>query len=718
MRILLLLCLLSICIKSITQVRVPENADSLLQQLNEAKGAYRAGLLLQLVRITFPRQPDKAMTYAQEALTIYKLDNDENGQVDAMTALANMYRRNNNLTLAYQLDSIGYSLAKKNNYLRGLAMVSLNLVPHYMRSLDYNKALQISREGIDAGEKAELDKRLMANFYLTRGNIYLQLKEPEEASKDVQTAYDIADAIKDENAKQRALQSMSAASRQIGNRVASLDFIIRALKMAEKGQDKQALASLYLSAGNTYTSLGNTHEGLGYYKKAYALQQYITQPPIAMSIVGNISKGFLKLKEYDSASHYSMIRLSLAQKINDTAAIAASYIDIGDLAVENNKYPEAISYYEKALITYAGRKNAIELTRVYNSLAAAYLQIKSFAKAEDYLLKSYSLQSKSIDKNTKRYTDFLLSKVYEETGEMDNAARFRNEYFAMGGQGMDAATELQINQLKNDFELSKKEDALKLAATEKERRELELKEIRYQLWGSVITLLLLLVLTVIIYKNYRHNKKMTELLTQKNERIEMLMRELHHRVKNNLQVIGSVLSLQSIKLTDASAKSAIEEGRARVEAMSLLHQKMYLDDNLRAIDMEEYIVSLTRILADGFGYNHDIVQTRFQMRSKNMDIDVATPLALIINELITNAFKHAFTQIENPELKIELTEDNQKKEIFLTVSDNGKGINLSEVAPASFGLKLIRTFVKQLGANMDIHNNNGSIFTISFKYMQ
>lgn len=247
-------------------------------------------------------------------------------------------------------------------------------------------------------------------------------------------------------------------------------------------------------------------------------------------------------------------------------------------------------------------------------------------------------------------------------------------------------------------------------------KDLQLKDANIRLWGSVALIILLTIVAIVLYRNYLQKKQSAILLAQKNERIETLMRELHHRVKNNLQVIGSVLNLQSLKLTDPGAKSAVEEGKARVEAMSLLHQKMYLDENLRAINMEEYITSLSNMLANSFGFDESIVQTNIKLSSKNMDVDMATPLALIINELITNAFKHAFQQVEKPQLTIELNEDKKEQVLSLIVSDNGKGINLSSVSPSSFGLKLIRTFVQQLDAKMDISNSKGAVFNISFNY--
>lgn len=718
MRSLLLLFIACIFLKSTTSAQPPVNITTIYEQLKTATGDQKAALLLQAARIEFHKNPDVSMTQVQEALTLYRKENNENGQVDAMTSLSSIYRRKNNFNLAFELDSLAYQLAQKNDYFKGIAAASLNMVPVYMRTVNFTKALQLADEAVNASKKTSLEPGLLMGLHITRGNIYMQLKDAEKATTDYEYAFTLAEQMNDEGAKQRALLAMSTASRLTGDKVASLDQTLRAIKMAEKSTDKTTLGNLYLSAGNTYSTLNNTGESLEYYKKAFSLQQYISQPAVKMSILGNITRCFTRLKEYDSALRYSALRLNIASSLKDSAAMAASYIDMGDLASSKEDHQTAIGYYQQALATYEKRKLAPEMTRVYNALASANLQIRQFRKAEDYLLKSYALQSKGVDKGSKQYTDYLLSRVYEETGEMDNARRFRNEYLAMGGEAITAETELKINRLQSDYEISKREDALMMAAKEQELKNLQLKETRLRLWGSAAAAVLLALVAAVLFINFRQKKKAAYALAQKNERIETLMRELHHRVKNNLQVIGSVLNLQSLKLTDAGARSAIEEGKARVEAMSLLHQKMYLDDNLRAINIEEYITSLSQMLAHSFGYDQKVVQTNIQLSSKNIDVDLATPLALIINELITNAFKHAFQQVDQPSLTIELTEDKADQKLSLKVSDNGKGINLSSVSPSSFGLKLIRTFVQQLDATMDISNTKGSVFNISFNYTQ
>lgn len=697
-----------------SQQGTPPNIDALTKQLDDAKGVQRASLLSQLARIVFPQKPDQAFAYTQEALSIYKAENDEKGQIEVMQALASLHRRKNEHAMAGQLDSMSLVMARKINYGEGIAAGLNNLILKHIRLLDYDKALALANEAI-AIKKAASPDRLLAILYIGRANIYLQKNRADEAGADYQKAYAISKAIKIQPLMEGALNGLSRVARVKGDVAGSLDNLINAIKVAEKNNDKEQLASLYMSLGNAYGSI-DPKLSIEYYKKAWVLQQQWTTRQPNTSLLGNIGNYYYRGKVYDSALYYHALRAEMARKIKDTAGVAFANLDMGDIALEKGDASKAITFYENALVTFAGRKRPSELVGVYNSLASAYLKTKRYDKAEAYLLKSYDLSPK-VEKGRQRYTNFLLSQVYEETGEMDKARQFRNEYLAMSDSTVTAETKLKMSRLQSEYEIGKREDALVLAAQEQRLKDLELKEAKTKLWGSIVAIALLAGIAGIVYKNYRAKKKAALLLEQKNDRIETLLHELHHRVKNNLQVIGSVLNLQSARLTDQQAKSAIEEGKTRLEAMSLLHQKMYLDDNLRGINIEEYIGSLTDMLTSSFGYSRSVVETHIDVPSQQLDVDLATPLALIINELITNAFKHAFQQVEKPLLKINLTEDAAGRELMLKVSDNGKGINLASVSPNSFGLKLIRTFVKQLNATMSISNDHGTEFNIAFKYV-
>jgi two-component sensor histidine kinase len=200
---------------------------------------------------------------------------------------------------------------------------------------------------------------------------------------------------------------------------------------------------------------------------------------------------------------------------------------------------------------------------------------------------------------------------------------------------------------------------------------------------------------------------------EKNVYIQSLIRELHHRVKNNLQVVSSLMSLQSNRVEDEHAKIALEEGKTRVDAMAMIHQKLYVDNELAAVNMQEYLQQLTSSLAGSFGLPPFAVETSVQLPDPSMNIDRAVSIGLIVNELVTNACKHAFKQINHPKIYIQLSRQND--ELQLSVADNGIGVKNTDEVKSSFGLKLVRILVTQLDAIMQVSNNGGTCYLIQMK---
>lgn len=200
--------------------------------------------------------------------------------------------------------------------------------------------------------------------------------------------------------------------------------------------------------------------------------------------------------------------------------------------------------------------------------------------------------------------------------------------------------------------------------------------------------------------------------SEKNTYIETLIRELHHRTKNNLQVVSSLLALQSKRLHDENARMALEDGRTRVEAMALIHQKLFLNEELASVDMKNYIENLSLSLAESFGFRPANVKTSIALPGYTLDIDRAVPLGLMVNELVTNAFKHAFKGVATPLVEISL---QQKEHLLeLTVADNGTGMNNMPDEQTSFGMKLLHTLAEQLEANVEASHQKGTTFRITF----
>lgn len=204
------------------------------------------------------------------------------------------------------------------------------------------------------------------------------------------------------------------------------------------------------------------------------------------------------------------------------------------------------------------------------------------------------------------------------------------------------------------------------------------------------------------------------LANDRHERIQIILRELHHRVKNNLQVISSLLALQYNRMEDDAARASLEASRTRIEAMALIHKGLYQNEDVSAVEIGQYLTSLADSIAGSYGYGKDVVRIKLQLEDDLVDIDRAVPLGLIVNELVSNALKHAFKGIEEPGVWISLEQNGHRLE--LQVTDNGTGIQSIDdlQKPGSFGMKLVRTLVLQLNADLHIKQNNskGTTFRI------
>jgi two-component sensor histidine kinase len=245
------------------------------------------------------------------------------------------------------------------------------------------------------------------------------------------------------------------------------------------------------------------------------------------------------------------------------------------------------------------------------------------------------------------------------------------------------------------------------------RKELQIrnqqKQLMQQRVGIAAAVLVLLVISVLLVALYRTNKR----VKQKNEKIAMLMRELHHRVKNNLQTVSSLLGFQSMRLKDADAKKAVTEGRERLRAMALIHNRLYTDDDVETINIREYLTELISELQMSYG-KRESVALAVDIADAQLDAETALPLGLIVNELVTNTFKYATAGSDVLILTLSLTKVADAG-WELTIADNGvQPSSATSSNGGGFGLKLVDMLVQQLNGTCQQQFNAGYRTTIRF----
>ena len=251
--------------------------------------------------------------------------------------------------------------------------------------------------------------------------------------------------------------------------------------------------------------------------------------------------------------------------------------------------------------------------------------------------------------------------------------------------------------------------------------------------AAIVLLLSALVISFILYRNNRNKQKANLALKDKNDKIEktvsalnttqaslvarnaeneLLLKEIHHRVKNNLEVVSSLLELQSNQIDDPHTKDAMLASQNRVHSIGIVHQKLYQGENLGAIEMKDYFINLSESILDSFAA-HKRVQVECAMNTLNVDIDTAVPLGLIVNELLTNTIKYAFPEGRSGKVQIKL-EQGANGNLQMLVSDNGVGKS-GTIKGTGFGGQLISLLTRQLGGTIKEDNNNGTHIFFEFK---
>jgi PAS domain S-box-containing protein len=199
---------------------------------------------------------------------------------------------------------------------------------------------------------------------------------------------------------------------------------------------------------------------------------------------------------------------------------------------------------------------------------------------------------------------------------------------------------------------------------------------------------------------------------------ETLLREIHHRVKNNMQIISSLLNLQTRYVNDYESINILKESQNRVKSMAMIHEKLYGSKNFNKVNFPDYIENLVWDLFHSYSINNDTIRPILEIDDVELNIETSIPCGLIITELISNCFKYAFPNNRKGELKVSL--ENKENSYVLTISDNGIGFpkNIDFKNTKTLGLELVNNLVEQIDGNIQLNKNQGTEFVIKFKELQ
>ncbi|MDE0561201.1 tetratricopeptide repeat protein [Algoriphagus sp. NF] len=510
----------------------------------------------------------------------------------------------------------------------------------------------------------------------------------------------------------------------------SVSLEMKAILMEMSGQYEEAI-SLYLeviplrqkSGGegleNTYNNMAalfqnqqNYETSLIYFKKSLEIEEERNnQNGIAACLI-NLGISYKNLGKLDTAGVLFRQANILSEAIKDSVLMIHSSLSLGDYFYQDNKKDSATYFYEMARVKGLA-------TNDLNSVGVALQGLGNLAREEgrlgpalDYLdqAENYLNTVKSFLGLSNVY--FSKAKLLKASGKHQEATTYYDKYIALN----DSLRTMEILRLTADMEQKYESERKERQITELElqaaEQELQVRANRARLSYLVVVALLLLFLGGFYAYRYRTQRKNSLILSQKNKTIEIalkdkevLLQEIHHRVKNNLQVVSSLLSIQGREIEDPKALEAVKESQNRVKSMALIHQYLYGEHDLKSINMQEYVSQLSQNLFDTYRLDRDLVELKLEIETIHLDVDTAVPLGIILNELITNSLKYAFPEGQGGLLEVSLFE--RENCLVLMVKDNGIGQIAGKHSGTNFGMKLIRAFEHKLGAAIEIVSENG-----------
>jgi two-component sensor histidine kinase len=312
--------------------------------------------------------------------------------------------------------------------------------------------------------------------------------------------------------------------------------------------------------------------------------------------------------------------------------------------------------------------------------------------------------------------------VEESLGNLSAALEASDRYMEI----YDSTFHLRQSQLlfesESRYQRAEQDKAITQLNAENSIKDLNLAIQETQLKYGLLAMVLFAILAVYIFYLYRQVRKSKQEVDEKNVVVskalsekELLLKEIHHRVKNNLQVVSSLLSLQSRYIEDARALEAIKEGRDRVKSMALIHQNLYQGEHLTGIEVGPYFEKVVRGLFNSYNISPDQISMSLEIEEMILDVDTIIPIGLIVNELVSNALKHAVPDGRHGEISVRLQELNQK--LVLTVSDDGIGMKgtWEDTDATSFGFRLIQAFRDKLNADLNLKTQKGTYVEMAIR---
>lgn len=475
---------------------------------------------------------------------------------------------------------------------------------------------------------------------------------------------------------------------------------ISAMEIFKEMDDSSRIGRTMVSMAEILMRQQDEDEALRYVLQAESIHRSIQD---SMELAYTLEQlGYVRLlrEEFDQALEAQKEAISLFERFPELGPITmtVAYNNLGNIYKNSGQFQLAYESYQTSQEWLDKSPETFFQSNLNFSFCNILLKLERYDEALEKGLSALSVMEGGGMRRDLPELYLRLSEAYEGLGVYDESLYYQRMSSAISDSIFEEDSDLRFLQLQTEYETKEKEAQI-------QQLEIEGQQRTWLLIGVFGFAILLSLFVAFLFVNNQRRRATNDLLRSQKQEIEeksaqneLLLKEIHHRVKNNLQTISSLLYLQSAHIKDDEVREAVKAGQHRVESMALIHQKLYQRENLASVEMKEYFQNLGQSLFMTFGVDPARLSLHLDMEELDLDVDRAVPLGLIVNELITNSLKYAFPEGRSGTINVQMNQNANG--LFLLVEDDGVGIE-NKHSGTSFGSQLINLLTQQLGGKLE-----------------
>lgn len=627
-------------------------------------------------------------------------------------------------TFAQNLDSLKREWRNSGNDVQKKLEISSKISDLYFNvqldSLEKYSKIQIQlAEKLKDDRNLELGYSAMGSIYFRRGRMseavyyYNRAKKIAEKNNDVERLFAISVNLASLNIIQgknfEALRNYFIAR-------SNLYKIREFKKKSNKRKLKLYEGQLNLNIGIAYFNMNDLNNATRFYSEAMTISMQLKDTATLAKAYTNLAEIEMIEQNYNVAEDFLFRGKRLKEAIQDSISLKINFLLIGQLYLNLGRFDKALNSFQKVK-EMLGRFPDLSIEKKYYiSLGTYYLRQNRVEKAVDLLNKAKEINNSEYSLKDEIEINQLLSEGHYLLKNYEKANLFREIYEGIRDSIYNSETSLEIARLEMYY--NAQYDRLRDSIDIQKENSLKTREIRIKEVQNFYLVLWLVFLAIafgaIVYVLGIVRKRNKELQKSIKEK-EALMKEVHHRVKNNFQIISSLLNIQANKLQTKKLLNPIVNMQNRILAMSLVHEKLYVSDFQEAVYVNDYFKDLADSIKNSLLSSKSVIDVSIEGEDFLISLEKAIPLGLIVNELITNSIKYGGD--DGALVNIQMFMKKNEDQVFISLKDDGEGFPDEfepEAYSESIGLELVHVLIEQLEGSIEFKNNEGAQVDIKF----